>query len=280
MISSSFRCCKRQLGLTPVLSNVATRIALSAGTFPSKEASSLSSSTIAMVVARHIHQFAEQHQQQSRCHVTYFLSSNVGNQQTRRMWKTPLSTDAATQPSTPDETTSDSAVEEEEESMKKREIIWTTDRLTKEQIAKVDAIFHKILWLDMFETSMLTALINERLGLKLTPKQRLKFERQIEAVAAARLGGAAGAGGDKSETEDEAQDTGPKTLGVKLVAFDSKTKIKIIKEVRALVPGLGLKEAKELVESAPAVIQKDLKPEQAEEIKTKLQDLGATIEVV
>lgn len=66
---------------------------------------------------------------------------------------------------------------------------------------------------------------------------------------------------------------------VKLVGFDTAAKIKIIKEVRS-VTGLGLKEAKELVEGAPKVISKALKKEQADELKAKLEEIGAKIELV
>ena len=66
---------------------------------------------------------------------------------------------------------------------------------------------------------------------------------------------------------------------MKLTGFDAKAKIKVIKEVRAIA-GLGLKEAKELVEGAPKIIKKDLKPEEAEELKKKLEEVGATIEIV
>jgi large subunit ribosomal protein L7/L12 len=66
---------------------------------------------------------------------------------------------------------------------------------------------------------------------------------------------------------------------LKLVGFDAKAKIKVIKEVRAIA-GLGLKEAKELVESAPKVIQKDLKQEKADELKAQLEAVGAEIELV
>jgi ribosomal protein L7/L12 len=69
------------------------------------------------------------------------------------------------------------------------------------------------------------------------------------------------------------------TVDIKLVGFDAKAKIKVIKEVRSIV-GLGLKESKELVEGAPVIIQKDLKPEKAEEIKAQLEELGAIIELV
>jgi len=66
---------------------------------------------------------------------------------------------------------------------------------------------------------------------------------------------------------------------LKLMAFEKKSKIKVIKEVRA-VTSLGLKEAKELVEGAPTVVKKDMKMEEAEELKAKLEALGATIEIV
>lgn len=66
---------------------------------------------------------------------------------------------------------------------------------------------------------------------------------------------------------------------LKLTGFDEKAKIKIIKEVRSIT-GLGLKEAKELVESAPKVVQKDMKKEDAEALKAKLEELGGQIELV
>jgi large subunit ribosomal protein L7/L12 len=90
-----------------------------------------------------------------------------------------------------------------------------------------------------------------------------------------------------AEDDDEDEDEAPaapvvaeKTVfDLKLVSYDDKAKIKVIKEVRAIA-GLGLKEAKELVEGAPKVIQKDLKKEEAEELKAKLEEIGAQIEIV
>jgi large subunit ribosomal protein L7/L12 len=84
---------------------------------------------------------------------------------------------------------------------------------------------------------------------------------------------------DDQETASETQEQVKKTFDIRLVEFDAKAKIKVIKEVRSIA-GLGLKEAKELVESAPKVFLKDVKREQAEEIKAKLEELGATIEIV
>ena len=86
--------------------------------------------------------------------------------------------------------------------------------------------------------------------------------------------------GKKSAAETEAAPAVEvkTTVDLKLTGFEAKSKIKVIKEVRSIA-GLGLKEAKELVEGAPKVIQKDLKPEAAEELKAKLEAVGATIEL-
>ncbi len=56
-------------------------------------------------------------------------------------------------------------------------------------------------------------------------------------------------------------------------------KINVIKAVREVVPGLGLKEAKDLVESAPATIKEGISKEEAEAIASKLREAGATVEL-
>jgi large subunit ribosomal protein L7/L12 len=93
------------------------------------------------------------------------------------------------------------------------------------------------------------------------------------------FGGAGGGRGVAQAAEAAAAVEIKLTVDIKLVGFDAKAKIKVIKEVRSIV-GLGLKESKELVEGAPVIIQKDLKPEKAEEIKAQLEELGAIIELV
>ncbi|HRK96340.1 MAG TPA: 50S ribosomal protein L7/L12, partial [Rhodospirillales bacterium] len=62
-----------------------------------------------------------------------------------------------------------------------------------------------------------------------------------------------------------------------LVSFGEK-KINVIKEVRAIT-GLGLKEAKDLVEAAPKPVKEAVKKEDAAEMKKKLEEAGATVEV-
>ncbi|GMI08685.1 hypothetical protein TrRE_jg3243 [Triparma retinervis] len=78
---------------------------------------------------------------------------------------------------------------------------------------------------------------------------------------------------DREEVKEE------KTLfDLKLLSFDAKSKIKVIKEVRTIT-GLGLKEAKELVEGAPKTVKKDIKKEEAEELAEKIKAVGGECEV-
>ena len=86
-------------------------------------------------------------------------------------------------------------------------------------------------------------------------------------------GGTDGGGAEEVTAQEE------KThFELKLTGFDAKSKIKVIKEVRAIT-GLGLKDAKEIVENAPKVIKKDVKKEEADELKEKLEAVGATVEL-
>ncbi|HUF03500.1 MAG: 50S ribosomal protein L7/L12 [Acidobacteriota bacterium] len=94
------------------------------------------------------------------------------------------------------------------------------------------------------------------------------------AAAAAPVMAAAPAAGDAGAAAAEEKDT----FDVELTSAGAG-KINVIKAVREIVSGLGLKEAKELVEAAPKVIKEGVSKEEAEEIKTKLTDAGATVEL-
>mmetsp|Transcript_377 Transcript_377/g.464 ORF Transcript_377/g.464 Transcript_377/m.464 type:complete len:224 (-) Transcript_377:96-767(-) len=135
---------------------------------------------------------------------------------------------------------------------------------------KVEELFNKIIYLDMVEVHLLAELINEKMGLKISDAERERMAR----------GGGGGGGGGKTGDDDEAAPAAEeKTIfDLKLTGFDAKAKIKVIKEVRAIT-SLGLKEAKELVEGAPSTVKKDIKMEEAEELKAKLEALGATVEI-
>ncbi|KAL7565026.1 hypothetical protein ACA910_020738 [Epithemia clementina (nom. ined.)] len=85
-------------------------------------------------------------------------------------------------------------------------------------------------------------------------------------------------GGDDEDAPAEAASEAKTAFNVKLMSFDAKAKIKVIKEVRALA-ALGLKEAKEVVEQVPSTIVTGVNRETAEAIKVKLEELGAQVEI-
>lgn len=64
-----------------------------------------------------------------------------------------------------------------------------------------------------------------------------------------------------------------------ILAAAGDKKIEVIKEVRAIVPGLGLKEAKDLVESAPKPLKEGVTKDEAEKIKAQLEKAGAKVEL-
>ena len=92
------------------------------------------------------------------------------------------------------------------------------------------------------------------------------------SAAAAAVAVAPGAGGDAGPAEEEKSE-----FDVVLTSFGDK-KINVIKVVRAIT-SLGLKEAKELVESAPAPVKEGASKEEAEEIKGKLEEAGAQVDL-
>ena len=89
------------------------------------------------------------------------------------------------------------------------------------------------------------------------------------AAAAVAVAGPAGGGEDAAEEQTEF-DVVLKSAGAK--------KIAVIKEVRGIT-GLGLKEAKEMVDSAPNAIKEGISKDEAEELKNKLEEAGAEVEL-
>ena len=124
-------------------------------------------------------------------------------------------------------------------------------------MADVQQIAKDIVGLTLMEASELTNILKEEYGI----------EAAAGAVAVAAAPGAAGA--DAGAEKDE--------FDVVLAAAGGN-KIAVIKEVRGIT-GLGLKEAKELVECAPKPLKEGVKKDEAEEIKAKLEEAGATVEL-
>lgn len=125
-------------------------------------------------------------------------------------------------------------------------------------MADLEKIAEDLSALTVIEAAELSKLLEEKWGVS-----------AAAPVAAAAAAPGADAGGGAAEAKD--------SFTVMLTAFGDK-KINVIKEVRAIT-GLGLKEAKDLVEGAPKPVKEDVAKSEAEEIKGKLEEAGASIEL-
>ena len=101
--------------------------------------------------------------------------------------------------------------------------------------------------------------------------KELEDKYGVTAAAPAAVVAAPAAGGSEAAAEEKTE------FDVVLTAAGDK-KIQVIKEVRTIT-GLGLKDAKDLVEAAPKAIKEGVKKEEAEEIKKKVEEAGGTVEV-
>lgn len=123
---------------------------------------------------------------------------------------------------------------------------------------KLDTIIEQIAELSVLELSELVKALEEKFG--------------VEAAAPMMMG-AMPAVGDGEAAEDE----GPSTYDVILKEIGSK-KIQVIKEVRSIT-GLGLKEAKAVVDAAPKAVKEGVDEAEANELREKLEGCGAVIEL-
>ena len=124
-------------------------------------------------------------------------------------------------------------------------------------MADLEKIADELSSLTVMEAAELSKLLEEKWG--------------VSAAAPVAVA-AAGAGGDAGGAAEE------KTEFSVVLASAGDKKINVIKEVRAIT-GLGLKEAKELVEGAPKEVKADVGKDEAEELKKKLEEAGATVEL-
>ena len=125
--------------------------------------------------------------------------------------------------------------------------------ITKDQVVE---------WLSGQSVLEISELVKE-----LEEKWGVSAAAPVAAVAAAPAAGGDG-GGEAAAEKDE--------FDIEIAAFDSSKKIAIIKEVRGIT-GLGLKEAKEMVEGAPSIVKEAAGKADAEEIKKKLEEAGAEV---
>ena len=113
--------------------------------------------------------------------------------------------------------------------------------------------------LTVIEAAELSKLLEEKWG--------------VSAAAPVAVAGVAAAGGGEAAAAEE-----EKTEFDVVLAGAGDKKINVIKEVRAIT-GLGLKEAKDLVESAPKAVKEAVSKDEAEQLKKKLEEAGASVEI-
>jgi large subunit ribosomal protein L7/L12 len=125
-------------------------------------------------------------------------------------------------------------------------------------MADLQKIVDELSSLTVLEAADLAKMLEEKWGVS-------------AAAAVAVAGGPAGAGGGAAPAEE-------KTEFTVVLASAGDKKIEVIKEVRALT-GLGLKEAKDLVEGAPKTVKEGVNKEEADKIKATLEKAGAKVEL-
>jgi large subunit ribosomal protein L7/L12 len=125
-------------------------------------------------------------------------------------------------------------------------------------MADLEKIADELSNLTVLEAAELSKLLEDKWG--------------VSAAAPVAVAAAPGAGGDGAAAAEEKDE-----FDVVLASAGDK-KINVIKEVRAIT-GLGLKEAKDLVEAAPKAVKEAASKDEAEEIKKKLEEAGATVEL-
>jgi len=126
-------------------------------------------------------------------------------------------------------------------------------------MSKLEKIVDDLSALSVMEAAELSKLLEEKWGVS-----------AAAPVAVAAAGGGAAAPAEAAEEQTE--------FTVVLTAGGDK-KINVIKEVRSIRSDLGLKEAKDLVEGAPQNVKENISKQEAEEIKKKLEEAGASITI-
>ena len=126
-------------------------------------------------------------------------------------------------------------------------------------MSKLEKLVDELSTLTVLEASELSKLLEDKWGVS-----------AAAPVAVAAAGGAAAAPVEAVEEQTE--------FTVILTAGGDK-KINVIKEVRSVRPDLGLKEAKDLVEAAPAAVKENVSKQEAEEVKKKLEEAGASVTI-
>jgi large subunit ribosomal protein L7/L12 len=125
-------------------------------------------------------------------------------------------------------------------------------------MANLEKLVDDLSALTVLEAAELSKLLEEKWG--------------VSAAAPVAVAAAPGAAAPAVVEEEQTEFTVMLTAG-------GEKKINVIKEVRGVRPDLGLKEAKDLVEAAPTPVKENISKQEAEEIKKKLEEAGATVTI-
>ncbi|KAK3728586.1 hypothetical protein QZH41_011666 [Actinostola sp. cb2023] len=110
--------------------------------------------------------------------------------------------------------------------------------------------------------------------------QLLKTTLKIEDVPMMAMGAmAAGPVAKEGESEEPEKAPEPTEFTVKLTGFSATAKIKLIKEIKAINPGMNLVQAKKFVEAVPQIVRDKTNKEEAENVKKALEAVGGTVEI-
>lgn len=132
---------------------------------------------------------------------------------------------------------------------------------------KLDVIVSQIASLNILEVSELSTLLKKKLNLPDTAMMPMGGFAAAPAPLAAE------------DDEEQAPKTVKSTFKVKMVKFDEKQKVALIKEIKTLFEGMNLVQAKKFVESVPTVVKDEVPKEEAEKLKEALTKIGAVIEI-
>lgn len=128
---------------------------------------------------------------------------------------------------------------------------------------KIEKLIEEISRLSLIEVSELSGGLKRKLNLPDAPAFPVGFSPAALPAA------------------EQDEDDGPKAVKssftVKLMKYDDKQKVALIKEVKALIEGMNLVQAKKFVEGSPAIVKADISKEEAEKLKDALTKVGAEI---
>ncbi|XP_017795179.1 PREDICTED: 39S ribosomal protein L12, mitochondrial [Habropoda laboriosa] len=143
-----------------------------------------------------------------------------------------------------------------------------SESVSKDQLTvspKVEQIADQIVTLNLIEAAQLSDVLKKRLNLPDAPMMP--------------MGGFVAAPQAEQE-EDEVSEVVQTAFTIKLIGFDSKQKVALIKEMKTILPDCNLVKAKKFVESVPVIIKSDIGKEEVEQLKEAITKVGGTVEII